>query len=111
MATAAPQILTDISVSSAFSDEKSVFDTKDLVRIINKQPAPKTPPGAGTKFLYAVKPTVVIRSNLFGRQVIAPYGVPKKGEAAANIKRLKIGLGFIVLGLIGTGFVLGRIVR
>lgn len=104
----APQLMQSVSLRTSISDDAVVLTGDNVVKILRKQPLPETPPGVGSKLLYALKPTFVMESPLLGQQVVAPFGVAKKGEAAKNVTKIKWALGLITIGLVATGFVLGR---
>lgn len=111
LVAAAPSVLTDVTVSSTLTPAIVAVDTADIVRFLKRQPTPPAKPGVGSRLLFALKPTVKVRSQMFGDQVVAPYGVAKPGDYARNMRRLKIGAALILIGLIGTGFVIGAATR
>lgn len=107
----APQLLTDVRLRTAFSDDTVVLDSGDVVRLIQRQPSPDKKPTIGSRMLYALKPTFTVDSPLLGRQVFAPYGVSVVCEAEKNRTKVKTALAIIALGLVTAGFVVGRSLR
>lgn len=111
VSAAAPELLTDIRFSTSLSPDATIINTADLKRIIRRQKIPESPETAGKQFLRALKPTFVVNSKLFGRQVVAPYGEATDEIRASTMRNIKLGAILIVVGLIGGGFVLGRSFR
>jgi hypothetical protein len=104
-----PQALTDVSLRTSLSEKAPMVTSADILDIINGRERPKKPPNAGTKLLYALKPTFIINSPLVGEKVIAPYGEAKAGESESTKRKILISASLVALGFIGLGFAIGRV--
>lgn len=108
----APQIAKSISIRTAFSDETEVINGQEIADILRKKKAVEVKEvSAGSKLMYAIKPTFYLKSPLLGDQTIAPFGEAKPGEEEQNVFKVKMSFGLIIFGLVVTGFALGRALK
>lgn len=111
-------LLRDVELRSMLGKPKKVTGRELLApAIAAKQPgaAPSAAPDApkpesdASLALRTLKPTVIIRSDLFGTKTIAPGGVVGPDEWVEFRRRIKMYIALISLGIFTTGFVLGRV--
>ena len=103
-----PRAVRSVSVRTAFSPETEIVTGKEIVDLILRKDVPPAPPTAGTRFLYALRPTVTVKSEFFKDKDFAPYGVASATEYKKNTGKIIWSLGLVAAGLFTAGYALGR---
>lgn len=107
VAAALPALITDIRFRSSFSDETLLATGQEL----SESYQGKSSPGRASRFLYAIKPTLVLNSPVFGQKVLAPWGAASPTAVSQNRTKFVLASAAIAIGCVGLGMVLIDAVR